>query len=358
MLLVVIGNLIIYSKEPGIAFVLIIGFGLIYFQPISKNKNKFYFFTGGLLVISSLISIAIYLVIVYPRIIPEFIYGKNTDKYFIYFVVNLSKFVINEPVIFIIFFPYLTIKLFKIFITKSQKLSVHEIMCIGATGYMATFFITKITHSDYYLSPIYGVVIPYLAQLFKNEEDHTCLRKEKLITVMITFQILNIELGLSLIPFIRYNNKNLHSVIKYISLEEKAHQLGFYSVNDRWRDNCTQHVIFAIQFYQNKKQNPGLILENNSNNNSLIKNERISQDTFFVIETPWNIISKENGYNLEKIIEYKTYKWEAKRNANFILSALVSRIKKESERQQNNKQYVRTPNYSIFRFKPITEKED
>ncbi len=328
-----LSNFIIHSKEAGIAAMFCLGVGFIIKSIFRvKSINKYNLVLGMIPILSSIFAIIYYLINIFPNI--EHRYGENNASYFSYIPFNLAKWIVNEPFIFLGFVPLLFYRIYEI-VKRRQDIHIYDLLGFAGFGYIVTFFILKICHSDYYMSPVYGIAIPFVFFWVYTKHWYYYRRYTVILVLFCILQVSNVQLGVTDIIFQRFNNKNLYTILGEIK-EKDIKKLTIIGNQNNLQEIPT---VDYFNFFLNDRN-----FEINTTEyfNSFKKGD-------FILQTPWSRKDFVASDHFSLIQEFSAPHIVAKENLNYLISCYLAKIP-GSDTNIADRMYVRDATYRLYRY--------
>lgn len=285
-ILIILGLLINFSKEGGILSLFIIGIVMMLKNKIEKRDDKDNFIE------KLFVSIPIITVLFWKLVILDYttrVYGNPDITIVGYskYVINATKYIVSDPIIFFICIPILLIRLFTI--VKSKTLTVADIMAYGGLGTLGVIIITQTNHAGYYLTPIYATMIWFL---FQEKQFFQKKFMRIVMGVTIVFMIKNIPDGINHFLSSRYE-RIIHTEIKKLVEYEQVFCEGLLSLtvlNNRYEN---PHVFSKGSFLV---QSPSLDAH---------KLVRSKTDIISAVQ-PRVVLYEQEVPQIQQLVEFKT----------------------------------------------------
>jgi hypothetical protein len=222
IILVLLAFLINFSKEGGILSLFIIGILMVVKNTIEKRSGNY--FIEKLFIIVPILTILFWRIVILDH--TTMVYSNPNMSIAGYYEYSLTaiKFIVSDPVIFLLLIPMLGIRLKKILQTKS--ITVADIMAYGGLGTLGVILITQTHHASYYLVPLYGMMLWFFyqeKQFFKKPI------MKVLVGITVVCMIKNIPDGINHFLSSRYE-RIIHTEIKKLVEYEQVFCEGLLSM--------------------------------------------------------------------------------------------------------------------------------
>lgn len=356
--IILLSNYVLYLKEPAIPAIFLLGFGLFLYAQLNKEATKLHLKVGYALMLSSIISLSIYLIFVFPHIGNR--YGDNNMSVLINFIKSIVEWTIGDPLLFIVFIPLVIFRL--IDFIKSKTISIYDVWALAGIGYMSSYFLLKMAYAQHYMTPVYAFAAPFVLYQLK------LYPKARLLLIpMLIIQLGNISLGINDIIFQKQNNRNFTSVIETLDKITKTNFLenhsktNFHVLGGQDQGN---HFTYGALFFMLEKKNTSEMFDfssfepiqdfsnfDNSNlhppftfmNSSLKKSV---QKGDYILYTPYTVLEPQKSEQYILIKEWRGTDFFGYLN----LKDIVRKLGAKTTLTNNirDKKSYKTANYSLY----------
>ncbi len=229
VLALVSANIAIYYKE--IVFLAIFAFSAAHLFLTWRQNNKKYKVLDLLLMLSSIIYIAIYLIAILPNASHSYLPSTFQNK-FLSFVKNSFNYgFFSDPVIILIFVPIAFWRIAKIILRRHEPQPIIDAMIAAGSSYAAAFFLLNM-YSPYYMLPVYLFALPVIFYFFEQGVFQKVFWKSMLAVAILVLAVNTIPLGIHYITYNKYVpvnfNKTLDFLIADINKKYNGHRLNIF----------------------------------------------------------------------------------------------------------------------------------
>ncbi len=231
----ILTNICMYFKESAFCLFFSLGIGLLIINFKNKIKSKYIFFLG----IVMIVSVLIYLILYYYFIIPEINtrYGYNTMSFSKNLVLTSIAWIINDPIIMLLFIPVEMCNLHSLIKNKFNDFSIIHVFGFAGLLYVLSFFILKL-YSYHYFIPVYAFALPVLIYSF-NKYRFT----QKMFIICFIIQLGNITVGVNDILFQKYEHKNFNIIVNELD--------DICKINFKVNHTKTNIYVLGGQYFNN-----------------------------------------------------------------------------------------------------------
>ncbi len=224
-----LGFLITFSKEQGIAGMLLLGFGFFLKNRLNKEGNKSSKKIALSLVIPPLTALIIWLVYSLPR--AGELYGNAHIPSIREFAPRLAQWMLHDSVLFFLFIPLCIKRAWEI--KNKDSMTVYDVFALCGLGCMGIVFILGMGFMYHYLMPVYAVAIPFIVDILFTKGYIEKLIYKMIGILLIPALLAVMSIGVRYIFIQRYNNRNFTELLQLcnkINLHRSSDEIVRYQI--------------------------------------------------------------------------------------------------------------------------------